>query len=263
MLHVTYASGKSNRYKAYTASRDAQSGIVHAEDEVTSTVLGPLDFLAPAAVHTFWKTVFSIAGFDDLLPSDPPARSSVIFWDARAAQKGGLRIEPDGRVDLFWDGKQQPRQQTLLIEVKWRAPLSGDDQLHRQWCDYLTDDERLHTYHVFIGIETTAGLAAKHSVRGDVWQGRLILLSWLQIRAAFSRLSVCNNELGRWARLANHFLEKVGIQQFLGFTNFQNARYAIKPFSAPVFWNGFSPWAWVSQIELTPAPAECRIFWFN
>ena len=263
MLHVTAAQGKSNRYKAYMGYRELHSPVVHAEDEVTSTVLGPLDFLSSKAVFTFWRTVFSVAGYNHILPCDPPNKSKVVFWDARPARQGGLRIEPDGRIDLFWDNQRQPRHQTLLIEVKWRAPLSGDDQLHRQWCDYLTDEERAITHHVFIGITTAEGLAAKHSQLGNVWQGRLILISWLQIRAAFSELMHRDDELGRWSKLADRFLEKVGIRRFLGFSRFQYENCAITSFIEPVFWSQFSTWKWAFRFEVAPVTVVGNIFWLD
>lgn len=259
MLHATYAAGKSNRYKVYMGYRDTQNPHVHEEDEITSTILGPLDFLPAEAVHQFWQTVFMVAGYEALLPPEPPNRSSVMFWPTRRAREGGLRVEPDGRVDLFWDSGNITERRILLIEVKWRAPLSGDDQLHRQWCDYLTDEEKPEALHLFIGIETTAGKVAQASSRGDVWKDRLILISWLQVRAALSELRDSDDQLGRWSKLADHFLEKVGIRRFLGFADLPSERCAIEIPHLSIFWNRFSPWEWAAQKAFPPN--QSPIFW--
>jgi hypothetical protein len=268
MLHATYAGGKSNRYKVYMGYRDDQTPHVHEEDEITSTVLGPLDFLPASAVHQFWQTVFQVIGQSKLLPTLSPACSTVRFWDSRMASDRGLRIEPDGRVDFFWPAPTSVARRILLIEVKWRAPLSGSDQLHRQWLDYLEDDERSDALHVFLGIETTAGVAAKMSGRGNVWtdpagNDRLILVSWLQVRAALAILRDQPDGLGRWARLADRFLEKVGIRRFLGFVDLLGAQRVSQSTSTPLFWSGFSPWHWVEQTARLKGRPQDNLFWRN
>ena len=249
MLHATFAGGKSNRYRAYQGYRDDLAPRVHEEDEITSIVLGPLDFLPAASVQTFWLTVFEICGLgeQDLIPQAPPNRSTVKFWDSRLADQGGVRIEPDGRVDLFWDNSGDVAiRKILLIEVKWRAQLSGTNQLHRQWQDYLTDDERPHAVHLFIGIETSAGLEAKSSPLGDVWNGKLVLITWREIRAALALLALRADALGRWALRADHFLKKVGIRRFLGFSDLSVGTVVAPVEHHSIFWNKFSTWAWLN-----------------
>lgn len=262
MLHATYVRGKSNRYKVYQGYRDEQTPHVHEEDEITSTILGPLDFLSPAAVHRFWRAVLAKEGVENLLPEEAPDQSSVTFWDSRRASLGGLRIEPDGRFDFFWQSSE-PRQCTLLLEVKWRAPLSGEDQLHRQWSDYLSDKERRQTFHIFLGIETSAGFAAQRSSRGDVWKKRLVLITWSQVRAALAELSRVNDELGRWAQMADCFLERVGIRSFLGFDQFEHEHWAIAAQVAPLFWQPFSCWDWASKPMCQTVHREGVIFWLG
>jgi hypothetical protein len=57
MLHATARRGKSTLYKRYLGHREKGELHVHGEDEITSTVIGPLDFLLPSEVHYFWNNV--------------------------------------------------------------------------------------------------------------------------------------------------------------------------------------------------------------
>ena len=69
MLHATF-KGKGKLYTRYLGHRDGEERKVHEEDEITSTVLGPLDFMAPADVHRFWQCVLVAAGHAEFLPNE-------------------------------------------------------------------------------------------------------------------------------------------------------------------------------------------------
>ena len=101
--------------------------------------------------------------------------------------------------------------------------MSVEDQLHRQWLEYLTDEVRMNCWHIFIAPEIGAGLAARQSVNNNVWntsQGdRLLLMSWAEIRDVLARFTCKSNGPSRWAASANQFLEKIGICRFRGFSH--------------------------------------------
>ena len=134
----------------------------------------------------------------------------------------------------------------LLIELKWHAPLSGDDQLHRQWMQFLNDDERKQALHLFIAPEISMAIQAptNEAAGGNVWlQGdRLVPISWLHIRAILDKLTNENLPLNRWAQLTNKFLEAVGIRKFTGFGYLNtNLNFSLpKHLPENIFWSQFS-----------------------
>jgi hypothetical protein len=221
MLHAI-DKGKTKFYHRYLGRRDDDERKVHEEDEITSTVLGPLDFLPAMDVYRFWREVLHSTGHAAFLPSAPPSDVDVALWPRGKAKNDGNSIEPDGVVTIKTaDGQTR----ILLLELKWRAGLGGKNknQLHRQWKQLLNEAERAQALHLFIAPEITAGAQAPNNEEagGDVWQSpegsRLVLLPWLRIRAILSEFAKENSALGRWANLSDLFLERVGIRRFAGF----------------------------------------------
>ena len=235
MLHATAHHGKSTLYKRYLGHRDGIEKSVHEEDEITSTVIGPLDFLLPEEVHRFWHTVLE----HKILPSDSPSSTCIKFWPKNN------KIEPDARVDFHWSNNDRC---ILLIELKWHAPLSGNDQLHQQWKQYLQADERKNALHVFIAPEISQGINAQQDKK--TWGDRLVIVTWMQIRNALKSLEGENSGLGRWAKVANSFLERIGVRQFIGFRRLDLKEIPnLENVSKPIFWKPF-----VGFSKLMPLP---------
>lgn len=68
MLHAT-VKGKSALHERYLGRRDEGERRVHEEDEITSAIFGPLDFMAPAEVARFWHSVGLVHRAVDLFDS--------------------------------------------------------------------------------------------------------------------------------------------------------------------------------------------------
>ena len=261
MLHATCRPGKTTLYKRYIGHRDGSEKKVHEEDEITSTVLGPLDFFSPREVFGFWNGVLIHAAGQGLPLQTDPESVTILFWNSRQSSAGARRIEPDVRVDFRWpDGTRC----ILLVEVKWRAPLSGHDQLHAQWQEYLTEDERKVAVHLFIAPEISAGAAARELGAGDVWNGKLVLISWLQIRGALADIGFTDrNGFGRWARVADGFLERVGILKLSGFGHVRNLIPNVDSSPETVFWQPWCDWcAILSGVPPIPELTKSPLF-FN
>lgn len=146
MLHAIEKS-KTRISRRYLGYRDGIELRVSEEDEITSTVLGPLDFLTAAENHRFWQRLLASVKHANFLPPSQPSNVEFGFWERRIANDASGTIEPDAIVRMCWpDGSTR----TLLIELKWRAPLSGEDQLHRQWLQYLTEMERQTALHLLL-----------------------------------------------------------------------------------------------------------------
>jgi len=209
MLHASYKK-KSGIYKRYYKRADDFSGDqernIHREDEIVSTIIGPLDFFEPASAYRFWSNLLKNAGNSDfLLPESGLKSIGIKFWPFKV-------VEPDAHVTFEWDDGQQ---RILIIEFKWDTKLSGGQQLHDQWRKYLEKNDRDKALHLFIAREISSGIEARNEE--DIWGNRLLLISWLQVRTTLELLKTEESGLGRWAEYADNFLHRVGINPFKGF----------------------------------------------
>lgn len=106
------------------------------------------------------------------------------------------------------------------MEFKWRAPLSGKEQLHDQWEHYLDADEKSRALHLFIGLDTSEGSNAQN--RRDVWNGKLILRSWFDVLTAVTTIRTGPGlELLRWSEQVRLCLKLLAVEPFNGFKHFE------------------------------------------
>ena len=75
MLHAV-AKGKTKFYKRYLNRREREphEAMVRAEDEITSIIIGPMDFMLPNEIHRFWMELFSLNSNRVIFPELPPER---------------------------------------------------------------------------------------------------------------------------------------------------------------------------------------------
>jgi hypothetical protein len=266
MLHAL-ERGHTKFFRRFQGDRSevSEGEKIREEDEITSTFLGPLDFMQPKEGWRIWREILYQAGRSDILPDSPPVCMELTLWPSRSVFVGsGIRVEPDATLLFEWKNLEK---KLLLIEFKWGAPLSGDDQLHRQWRGYLNDEERKYSYHIFIAPEVSAGAAARDGDMGNVWavndDNRLLLLPWELIRSAVKSLAD-NNEtekpVNRWAGLEDRFLECIGVHCFHGFKHF-NSTSDIQPLAGtPIFWMPFSGFSNIPNIEVSSIPSQSTLF---
>lgn len=206
MLHA-FNHGKSHLYRRYLGHREMGEKRVCEEDEITALLMGPLDYMPASAVELFWRGLVERQGHR-ISPGFPSATASHVrmrFWPRRG-------IEPDLVVELGWASGER---RILLVEFKWNAPLSGEWQLQRQWLEYLTEEERADAYHLFIAPDISSGLNAVSS--HDVWNGQLILHSWISVLNGLRHIKTEYVGLQSWIRQTEVFLDKLGIVRFEGF----------------------------------------------
>lgn len=222
MLH-SFCHRKSNLYRRYLGHREEGEKRVCEEDEITSLIMGPLDYLSDQARALLWKALVEHGSTTErAFPSGPIRSAEMKFWPRKS-------IEPDLLVQLEWETGER---RIILVEFKWRAPLSGDDQLHRQWSEFLTADERDVAYHLFIAPDISAGLNALG--RENVWQGKLVLRSWLDVLNVLSEMD-CSTDIGlsKWRFHVTDFLGRLGIERFQGF---RGLYLPVLPECAQLFW---------------------------
>lgn len=206
MLHA-FSHNKSRLYRRYLGHRDdVTEKRVAEEDEMTSTLIGPLAFLSPAAIAAFWCAVVHLRNPEHAFPPGAPSHAQMQFWPRNR------RVEPDLRVDLTWGDDTR----IVLVEFKWRAPLSSKDQLQDQWTVYLEPEERSRALHLFIGLDTSAGLNALN--RRDEWHGKLLMRSWFDMLTAVTQIKTGPGlELRRWSEQVQKTLKLLSVQPFEGF----------------------------------------------
>lgn len=213
MLHAI-SQKKGNLYRRYMGHRDAGEIKVHEEDEITSLIFGPLALMSPKIIADYWRYLLIKCAAPDI-PDGDHLTAKMNFWPSRS--RNNTRIEPDLQVTFTCaDGSTR----VLLIELKWRAQLSGEDQLHKQWQIYLDKGERDHGWHMFIGLGISSAVEAKQNQ--DVWANRLLPLDWLTILSFMEEL--CRlpiySDLKPWASQVILVLERLGVVPFRGFQQF-------------------------------------------
>lgn len=241
MLHAI-AKHKTTIHTRYLGNRDTDERRVPSEDEIISTVFGPLAFLSPSDNYLLWQHILTELGQSTFLPSAQPVSSSIEFWPKKQHAITGQYIEPDVLIRMNWDDNQT---RIFLIEFKWGARLSGDDQLHKQWLYFLEDEERKLALHIFIAPSITQALLAPRNIEagGDVWRlnsplidSALIPISWFSMRSIIARLNNTGTAINHWGRLVDVFLEKIGIIKFSGFDMINHETSLPESLPETIFW---------------------------
>ncbi len=221
MLHA-FAHHKSRAYTRYLRVREADEPRVSSEDEITSLIFGPLDFLSAADNWKLWKLVLQSHASEAMsgpLPSEylagfSPSTCTQHFWPRR----GG--IEPDLVIEF---ADQAGATRSLVIELKWDAGVSGADQLEKQWRD-LQGSKQTTSLHLFIaksmGDLPTDMQPWSCTGSDGVVSSRLRALRWHVFKHEIVKLAALPDTslpLKRWCALASGFLAQVNIRPFVGF----------------------------------------------
>lgn len=97
------------------------------EDEITSTIFGPMDFMDHNSVHKFWLK------FLNLKRHSPLKSCCIELWKRKRYGKNNS-VEPDIFIEFNYEDENDPSLY-LLVEIKWDSPL-GEDQLEKQWKNF-------------------------------------------------------------------------------------------------------------------------------
>jgi len=223
---------KTKVHLRYLGHREEGERRVCEEDEITSTIFGPMALLPAHDVLYFWKRIIIHESAERFFPENDLQECIIKLWPS---SNSGIRVEPDILITFKW---RNGEQRHLLVEIKWRSPLSSDDQLQDQWLHFLSDDQQRNSLHLFIAREVSEGVAAR--ARKDVWTNvggrRLLLISWARIRSTTGLVMPGSSGFSRWAELTNVFLSKLNIGQFVGFKEVRPPDFSITRLK-PLFWS--------------------------
>lgn len=244
MLHAIERK-KSRAYTRYLSVQPPDDPRVSAEDEITSIIFGPLEFLPASDNWKLWQRILQGGASMDVsgpLPLDyfadfSPDACALEFWPRKDL------IEPD-LVIRFSNDRGETR--SLLVELKWNAPLSGADQLKKQWRLYQ-HGEHANSLHVFLAKAVRNQPADRRpwdcvNSDGSV-ASRLRKVHWHDFQYALRRLAAAPDTsapLARWSSLAGGFLAQVGIRSFAGFQDTVKLAAAIPDGDHDIvkFWKG-------------------------
>jgi hypothetical protein len=224
------------------------------EDEITSTIFGPIAYMK---LDEAWKIIKSIAVHANILESNTPSAIpnyfKINFWPNH--QKNHQNVQPDIACRFQFDDKTACN---ILIEIKWRAGLYPPCELVRQWLTRPVPHERW--LHIHIVPHVTQGKKdiddSINILKGDckkecgecsddspkynqpehpqkeatAWKDCLGFIAWNNIQDIAQKYSESNKStknLSRWGEGVHKFLEKHGYIAFIGFKWLDENKYAI------------------------------------
>jgi len=227
MLHSTVrnCSYRHNSYLGHSENR------IEKENEIVSTIFGPLEFINPTEVYLFMRKV-AFGRSPDLEPISAEFR----FWTPRRINGyRGKGVEPDAHFVFTFNNNIEHH---FLLEFKWDSKLS-DGQLREQWDSYLTENEKPNTTHIFIGKSTKSAINAKKNNDIGNENSAFSIRSWLEIRSILNEIKNTESGIGKWAYFSDMFLEKIGIINFGGFSQFNHLPSIPTTKNKTIFWQPF------------------------
>lgn len=221
------------------------------EDEITSTIFGPLTYFSSSEIWYFFETLIKYMLVDENLW---PVRSSkqinvkFFFWPLMKTTNGE-KIEPDVLVKFR---VKKATILTILVEVKWDCLQSSQDQLAKQW-DAIDSFERENCFHLYLVrrlkeaeceikrmFERNSGVdLSKFRFNKRIWQQRLFCMSWEQLMyIAQENLLSGSLSLNKWASNIAAFLSKLSVPRIIGLKNIiqNNVPLLQEP---NIFWGNF------------------------
>lgn len=238
---LTAAASKPNKLRLEKGSL--------CEDEITSTVFGPLAYMSIENAWIIMRKIVEAADIATGLPQSTEVDNfNPEFWPKhKNDQLLGERsyVEPDMVFRFhFRDGSTF----NVLIEVKWGAVLNPRCELIRQWLTRPVNDERwIHIYLVTqegqgqqdrrdsikILSEGCESCNNDHKCapprfryqtdagRADIWGNCLRTIDWRHIQKLADDLSRSDKEISevikRWSEGVRNFLSHEGYVPFTGF----------------------------------------------
>lgn len=238
MLHAIYRKKSQLPAQRYAASAGAQDTRRTQEDEITSTIFGPLDFMSVEALR---KVIGSL--FERELPPKS-SNISIEFWP------GYDRVEPDV---VFIEDLEDKRKNAYIVEVKWNAPL-GEEQVERQ-IDAVEAIEGIHrTSHIVL---------SRHILNVDAQSRNLTWMDFKDRVISLKKSTSTDRALTKWIDLVDCFLEQCNIRHFRGFGEVKVPVTTRQSLESAIFWPGFQGWEGIENpdTDIRDFLSEKAIFW--
>lgn len=234
LLHATYHNKSSltqDRYHSIKREKSEEMRMT-VEDEIISTVIGPMDFMSASEVLGIWKAILAWNESVIEFPEGEPAGVKVFLWPNENNNGDRTNSQPDAKITFEWSDGQSL---ILILEAKWDAPL-GENQLENQWNDFNC---KPNTHHVFVG-KTLTTENVKREIekynRSKSAPNQLISLTWMKIRQSLNEFSKMEgNSASRYAKYVECFLGAAGISRFNGFNTIKTPGFTSTELTFPLF----------------------------
>ncbi len=238
MLHAIYRKKSQLPTHRYVTSAKAQDTRRTQEDEITSTIFGPLDFMPTEDLGKIIEVLFdseSTPNCNDI---------SIQFWPRYN------QVEPD---IVFLEDLDNGKRNAYIVEVKWNAPL-GSKQVEQQ----------LDAVKTIEGIHSTSHIVLSRYAIDVGTQSRN--LTWMDFKDRIIDLrksASAGRSLRKWIDLVDCFLEKCNVRHFRGFSAGKVSDMAGQGMESVIFWPGFQGWKYIKFPEkLCGSQLERKsIFW--
>jgi hypothetical protein len=235
MLHAI-EKNKSKLYERYRGVRAFHDrGNLTMEDEITSIIFGPLEFMS---VTDVWDIAKILLGKACNIDNHSPTKFELKFWE-KLKKDDGNHIEPDAEL-IFLDGEK--RLLGILIELKWNAP-EGENQLEKQWAAFNEKMGNCPVHHLFIAKKIAANKVTE-KVNSANLHDKLVAVSWDDVKSSLYALHSSKSfAVSRWADLSSNFIQcALSGRPFTGFgTEDGFGQYPEIDFSSleqrPLFWD--------------------------
>lgn len=213
MLHAIENKKSRLPFTRYVSASERQGERRTQEDEITSTIFGPLDFFSEETVRSLIGKLF---GFS--LSSG--SKLSLAFWPRYN------HVEPDL---VFTEQHSDGSRDAYVVEIKWNAPL-GEEQVERQVQAIEAEDHLRLAGHLVLS--RYAIDVAKPSRN----------LTWMDFKDHCLELSEENGidpVAKKWAKMVCVFLEACEVRHFKGFDTIKSVAMDEHRDRDYLFWLGW------------------------
>jgi len=212
MLHAIHNRKSRLPFLRYVASADEKGHRRTQEDEITSIVFGPIDFMPETTARSIVTILFGCS------PIPETHRVSMKLWPRYE------NVEPDV---VFIEHRDNGIERAYIIEVKWNAPL-GDDQVERQRTAMRDSDVDVAAHIVLSRYPIEVRSNSKN-------------MTWMDFKDGVLKGIKANGKdqiAQKWAELTWSFLESCNILHFHGFQNIAACSIGTKCVHKYIFWPG-------------------------
>jgi hypothetical protein len=217
MLHAIHNRKSRLPFLRYVAGSDGQGHRRTQEDEITSIVFGPLDFMPEATTRSIVTILFGCS------PIPETHRVSMKLWPRYE------NVEPDV---VFIEHCDNGTERAYIIEVKWNAPL-GDDQVDRQRTAMRDSAIEVIEHIVLSRYPIEVGSNSKNK-------------TWMDFKDDILK-GIKDNDKDqiskKWAELTWSFLESCNVLHFRGFSSIADCSIGPKCAQKYIFWFGSLDWS--------------------
>lgn len=232
MLHATHRHKTKLPYQRYAMHRELGDDRRTQEDEITSTIFGPLDFMQKTTAN---RIVNQLLEEDKDLDSDV----TIEFWPRIA------NVEPDVLITR----KTSAGVECYIVEIKWNAPL-GETQIQDQVNAVKSERHPDKLQHMVISrfaqsVETPSTAC-----------------TWMDFKDRFvpdANNGSNDSVFEKWRKLVTDYLETCNVRHFCGFKKIKDVP-ELSEYDGFIFWEGWKGWDGLDTCQCSSLNIR-PIFW--